>query len=88
MLLASLRALGVDLDNPFPRGPTDPGVPYGTPIGENQAFSLALTVPEPSTYALLIAGGMALWSTRRRLRRLARASSATNPGDESFRPAH
>jgi hypothetical protein len=68
MLLASLRALGVDLDNPFPRTPIDPGVPYGTSIDANDSFSATLSVPEPSTFALLVIGAMMLWLTRRRRR--------------------
>jgi len=65
-LLASLRALGVDLDNPFPRAPIDPGVPYGTPIARDASFEAALVVPEPSLPALLVPAGAALWLTRRR----------------------
>lgn len=56
-LLAALTALGVNLDDPFPKQPLGPGAPKLTaPLTENQSVSVQFAVPEPPVVFLYLMG--------------------------------
>ncbi len=60
-LLAALTALGVDLDNPFPKQPLGPGAPKLTqPLTEEVSFAITAQVTEPSGLALFLFGLISL----------------------------
>ena len=66
-LLAALTALGVDLDNPFPKQPLGSGAPKLTqPLTEEVSFAITAQVAEPADLTLYLLGLTTLLLARRK----------------------